>query len=312
MAEWSGRSTRPSGCVIAIPASWVQAGSGGSVTVCTVGALSGHSANCAASGSRACRVRGYEGATHRSRTLPQWSPGRSLRPAAGRITLDGMADTREDEITDEMRALCEQHGLGPDDLFKLPSYLELAKELGIELKDLLDAENSTVVTVVNHTQHALIYLDEMRTAPPDWNGADGDGPGKHGPGALKILPPNRIEPGETATFMSAETDRSLGTGDEGWVRYAIGTKEHADVLIHWNNPTAGANKGDSQLAFPQGKNRPDGTVIDFDTTVAYADSGSTMVPYEFVVLEEGFGGGGDGVVDKNSCVITVMNETTQS
>lgn len=195
----------------------------------------------------------------------------------------------------------------PEDLLKLPEYIELAKKLGIEIKDLLDAKNSTAISVVNRTQHALVFMEELRTAPGDW-----DEPGKDGSGSLKILPPNRIEPGGTATFLSGETPNSILTGDEAWCRYAIGAPEHAHVLLHWNNPAVGDNTGDVRLAFPSGQTRPDGTVIDFKATVAFAQSGSVMSPYEFVVLEEDFGGGGDGVVDKNSCVITVRNETTQT
>jgi hypothetical protein len=37
-----------------------------------------------------------------------------------------------------------------------------------------------------------------------------------------------------------------------------------------------------------------------------------LAPFEFIVREEGFGGGGDGVVDKNSCAVTVINHTSQS
>lgn len=197
--------------------------------------------------------------------------------------------------------------VSPQDLFELPEYIELAKKLGIELKDLIDAKNSTAISVVNRTQHALVFIEEMRDAPGDW----AEEPGKDGSGALKILPPNRIEPGETGTFLSGETPNSILTGDEGWCRYAIGAPEHAHVLMHWNNPAAGDNTGDVQVAFPSGQTRPDGTVVDFKVTVAFAQSGSVMSPYEFVVLEEDFGGGGDGVVDKNSCVITVINETSQ-
>lgn len=194
----------------------------------------------------------------------------------------------------------------PQELLNLPEYIELAKKLGVELKDLIDAKNSTAVTVVNRTQHALVFMEELREAPGDW-----DEPGKDGSGSLKILPPNRIEPGETGTFLSGETPNSILTGDEGWCRYAIGAPEHAHVLLHWNNPAAGDNTGDVRVAFPSGQTRPDGTVVDFKATVAFAQSGSVMSPYEFVVLEEDFGGGGDGVVDKNSCVITVRNESTQ-
>jgi hypothetical protein len=192
----------------------------------------------------------------------------------------------------------------PQELLNLPEYVELAKKLGIELKDLLDAKNSTAVTVVNRTQHALVFMEEMREGPGDW-----DEPGKDGSGTLKILPPNRIEPGATETFLSGETPNSILTGDEGWCRYAIGAPEHAHVLLHWNNPAVGDNTGDVRIAFPSGQTRPDGSVVDFKASVAFAQSGSVMSPYEFVVLEEDFGGGGDGVVDKNSCVITVRNET---
>ena len=201
--------------------------------------------------------------------------------------------------------------VSPEDLLKLPDYIELAKKLGIEVKDLLDAKNSTAISVVNRTQHALVFMEELRTAPGDWSDNE-DGPGKDGSGALQILAPNRIEPGGTATFMSGETPNSILTGDEGWCRYAIGAPEHAHVLLHWNNPAVGDNTGDVRIAFPSGQTRPDGTVVDFKATVAFAPSGSVMSPYEFVVLEEDFGGGGDGVVDKNSCVMTVVNETKQS
>jgi hypothetical protein len=95
------------------------------------------------------------------------------------------------------------------------------------------------------------------------------------------------------------------------VKYAIGAPEHSVLTIHWNNPEKGDNFGDAQLDYPSGQTRPDGTVIEFRQTAAFAESGSTMAPFEFVVLEEDFGGGGDGVVDKNSCVVTVVNETTQ-
>src|SRR5262245_30621956 len=61
--------------------------------------------------------------------------------------------------------------VSPQDLFELPEYIELAKKLGIELKDLIDAKNSTAITVVNRTQHALVFIEELRTAPGDW--ADG-------------------------------------------------------------------------------------------------------------------------------------------
>src|ERR671930_159647 len=99
-----------------------------------------------------------------------------------------MADTDQVQIPDDARAVAEELNLGPEDLLKLPDYIKLAKELGVDLKDLL------------------------------------------------------------------------------------------------------VNK----------------------FTVAFAQTGSTLVPFEFVLLEEGFGGGPDGVVDKNSCVITVLNETKQT
>ncbi|HEX6354048.1 peptidoglycan-binding domain-containing protein [Actinophytocola sp.] len=198
--------------------------------------------------------------------------------------------------------------VSPQDLLQLPEYIELAKKLGVELKDLIDARNSTAINVVNRTQHALVFIEELREAPGDW----AEDPGKDGSGALRILPPNRIEPGDTATFLSGETPNSILTGDEGWCRYAIGAPEHAHVLMHWNNPAAGDNTGDVQIAFPSGQTRPDGTVVDFKATVAFAQAGSVMSPYEFVVLEEDFGGGGDGVVDRNSCEITVINETRQT
>jgi hypothetical protein len=116
-----------------------------------------------------------------------------------------MADTKQPEITDEMRSLAEQHNLSPADLLKLPDYIELARKLGIELKDLLVNDNSSAISVVNRTQHALVFMDESRKAPGDWRGQGG--PGKDGGGALKILPPNRIGPGETGTFLSARSRR---------------------------------------------------------------------------------------------------------
>jgi peptidoglycan hydrolase-like protein with peptidoglycan-binding domain len=197
--------------------------------------------------------------------------------------------------------------VSPQDVLRLPEYLELAKKLGVELKDLIDANNSTAISVVNHTQHALVFMEELRTAPGDWP----EDPGKDGSGALRILPPNKIEPGETGTFLSGETQPSLLTGDEGWCRYAIGAPEHAQALLHWNNPAAGDNEGDVRVTFPNGQTRPDGTVIEYQATVAFAQSGSLLSPYEFVLTDDDFGGGGDGVVDRNSCEITVINETRQ-
>jgi hypothetical protein len=177
----------------------------------------------------------------------------------------------------------------PQEPVDLPEYVELAEKLGVELTDLLDARNSTAVTVVNRTRHALVFKEELREAPGDW--AE---PGKDGSGSLKMLPPNRIEPGASGRFLSGETPNSILTGDEGWCRYAVGAPEHAHVLLHWNNPAAGDNTGDVGIAFPSGRTRPDGNVVVVRATVAFAQSGSVMSPYEFVVLEEDFGGGWPG------------------
>ncbi|MGB3444009.1 MAG: hypothetical protein WBA97_35175 [Actinophytocola sp.] len=169
------------------------------------------------------------------------------------------------------------------ELLDLPEYAELANKLGIGLTDLLDARNSTAVTVVNRTRHALLFIEEVREGPGDWTR-----PGKDGSGSLKILPPNRIEPGATGTFLSGETPNSILTGDEGWCRFAIGAPEQAHVLLYWNNPAVGDNTGDVRIAFPSGRARPDGPVVGFRATVAFAHTGSVMSPYEFVVLEEDF------------------------
>lgn len=220
-----------------------------------------------------------------------------------------MADTDQVEIPADARALAEELNFGPEDLLKLPDYIKLAKELGLDLKDLLVNKNTSAISVVNRTQHTLHFMSESR-----------EHNGQTGAGALKILPPNQIGPGETGTFLSGESPSSfLGLGgDEGWVVYAVGAPEHSQWTIHWNNPegkTPGEdadNHADAEIVFPNGQTEPDGTVIDYKFTVAFAQSGSTLVPFEFVLLEEGFGGGPDGVVDKNSCVITIMNETKET
>ena len=108
---------------------------------------------------------------------------------------------------------------------------ELAGKLGVELKDLLDAKNSTAVT---------------------------------------------------GTFLSGETPGSVLTGDEGWCRYAVGAPEHAHVLLHWNNPAAGDNTGDVRIAFPSGQARPDGSVVDFRATVAFAQSDPVTFPDDHI------------------------------
>lgn len=215
-----------------------------------------------------------------------------------------MADTDQVELTDEERAVAHELALGPEDLLKLPDYIKLAKELGLDLKDLLVNKNTSAISVVNRTQHTLHFMSEAR-----------EHNGQTGAGALKILPPNEIGPGETGTFLSGESPSSfLGLGgDEGWVVYAVGAPEHSQWTIHWNNPEKfDDNHADAEIVFPNGQTEPDGTVIDYKFTVAFAQSGSTLVPFEFVLLEEGFGGGPDGVVDKNSCVITIMNETKET
>ena len=73
-----------------------------------------------------------------------------------------MADTDQVELTDEHRALAEEHNLGPEDLLKLPDYIELARKLGIELKDLLVNKNTSAISVVNQTQHTLHFMHEDR------------------------------------------------------------------------------------------------------------------------------------------------------
>jgi hypothetical protein len=194
-----------------------------------------------------------------------------------------MADTDQVELTDEERAVAHELNLGPEDLLKLPDYIKLAKELGLDLKDLLVNKNTSAISVVNRTQHTLHFMSETR-----------EHNGQTGAGALKILPPNQIGPGETGTFLSGESPSSfLGLGgDEGWVVYAVGAPEHSQWTIHWNNPEKfDDNHADAEIVFPNGQTEPDGTVIDYKFTVAFAQSGSTLVPFEFVLLEEGFGGG---------------------
>jgi hypothetical protein len=227
---------------------------------------------------------------------------------AGRFTLDGMADTRAlPEIDDETRALGQKFGFGPEDL---PGLLELAKELGIDLKDLLgdlvNKKNSTAITIVNRTQHPLIFIGETRTQPPNWRGPEGEGAGM-----LQVLPPDRIEPGDSGTFLSQD-EPGVATGDEGWLTYAIGSDDHSLATLYWRNVEHSDNLAESQIDYPHGQTRPDGTQLYFWSTEAFPKHGSTMMPFEYVVHEEDRGGGGDGVVDRNSCVITVLNETEQS
>lgn len=237
--------------------------------------------------------------------LPQGSPGRSLRDSAGRPTLNGMADTREDEITDEMRALAEEHNLGPEDLLMLPDYLKLAKELGIELKELLFNTNTSAVTIVNRTARTLHFLREIDRVS----------------GAFKTVPPDQIAPGETGTFLSGESSGILNAikGDDAKVVYSVGDDESfCTWTMHWNNPEAAdpldpvhANEADSFLN-PRQQTLPDGTVVEFQVIEEWAQNGSTLVPFQFVIRDDEPGGKTDGIVDKNSCVITVLNETEQS
>jgi hypothetical protein len=237
--------------------------------------------------------------------LPQWPPGRSLRPAAGRITLNGMADTREHEITDELRAFADEHSLGPEDLVKLPDYLKLAKELGIELKELLFNTNTSAITIVNRTAHTLHFLREIDRVS----------------GAFKTLPPDQIAPGETGSFLSGESSGILNAlkGDDAKVVYSVGDDaSFCQWTMHWNNPEAAdpldpvhANEADSFLS-PRQQTLPDGTVVEFEVVEEWAQNGSTLVPFQFVIRDDESGGRTDGVVDKNSCVITVLNETEQS
>lgn len=207
-----------------------------------------------------------------------------------------MADTDQIEITDEHRALAEELNFGPQDLASLPEWIKLAKELGIDLKDLLINKNSSAVTIKNHTQHTLYFMREENRVS----------------GAFKTTPPDEIAPGATGTFLSGEASFLGLAGDEASVVYAVGAPEHCQWTIHWNNPESGANTADHKLAFPSGQTRPDGTVIQFWAVEEFAKRGSTVSPFDFILREEGFGGGADGVVDRNSCVITIMNETRQS
>src|SRR5262249_1880627 len=154
-----------------------------------------------------------------------------------------------------------------------------AKELGLDLKDLIANKNTSAITVVNRTKHPLLFMRE----------ADRES------GAFITPPPDQIAPGETGTFMSGESQSSVFglTGGDAKVVWAVGQPGPCQWTIHWDNPEKGANKADQHLVYPSGQSRPDGTRIEFWGVEEFAQAGSTLSPFQFVIREEGFGGGAD-------------------
>ena len=211
-------------------------------------------------------------------------------------------DTDEAQSPEQLERLAGQHGLSPADipggLTQLPEWIKLAKELGMDIKDLLANENISAVTIVNRTKHTLFFMNEHDRVS----------------GEFTTVPPDQIAPGETGSFISQQSQNSfLGlTGDESSVDYAIGEPENTVWTIHWDNPEKGDNKADFKLDPPNGRDRPDGTHVRYEGAVEFAQHGSKMIPFQFVIRDAVSGGGDDGQVDHNSCVVTVVNHTSQS
>jgi peptidoglycan hydrolase-like protein with peptidoglycan-binding domain len=213
-----------------------------------------------------------------------------------------MATGTEQQSPEQLEQKARELGLSPSDipggLGGLSDLLDLAKKLGIDPKDLIfGAKNSSLVTVVNRTKVSLYFQSEATE-------------GTHG--GFRTPPPDEIAPGQSATFLSEQSDISIHTGDEQKIVYAVGDSTACLWTLHWDNPDVGDCSADQSLAYPGGQTRPDGTRLEYQGAVAFGQGAKTLAPFEFIVREEGFGGGGDGVVDHNSCVVTVINHTKQS
>ena len=116
----------------------------------------------------------------------------------------------------------------------LPHIIELWKDV--------NATQSVLITIENNSNAAL---DRMTRAEDAHSNGGFRGP----------LPKLRIEPGDTDSFVSQDSENSILTGTEGSLKYNAGGMGQAEWTITWNNAAIdpfGRNEVTSDVEGPEG------------------------------------------------------------
>lgn len=146
-----------------------------------------------------------------------------------------------------------------------------------------EKKSSVLIEVRNNTDQTLTLTDQG-----------------HDHGGFVTLPAPRIEPGESDSFASFETDDSEKPGSKGFLRYTIGDT-NTDWVIGWDNPENADNTSSS---------RTEGDQAGVFTGLDQIGAGEENVPAVFTLSRDGSGPVVGGT--KNSVEIVILNETEQT